>query len=190
VKIKKIIFLFVLLGLFPFSCFKPKYPFAEIDNLIINLSKPYSNQFISLNDTIQLDTLFFKFDFEGRNIAYFQNHFDFNNSLFALTKPQNGYKGLKDKISDINIYSNKVFNGRIAGLTLNDIFYYQYGETTVNHLKNELNDRGIYFRDGHSDIYSLLLTQKPLDSLKHKFSVVMDFESGKKIVAYTSAIWK
>ncbi len=183
--------MFALLGLFPFSCFKPKYPFAEINNLIISISKDdYSNQFISSNDTIRLDTTFFRFDFEGRNIAYIENYFDFNNSLFALTKPQNGYKGLKDKITNINIYSDKVFNGRLAGITLNDIFYYQNGKTTVNHLKNELNYRGIYFRDGHSDQTSLLLIQKPLDSLKHKFSIVMDFESGKKIVAYRSAIWK
>jgi len=141
-------------------------------------------------DSLTTDSIYFKPYFQGQYIAMNQISLDLSNRLFSFTKRQDGDHGLKDKISSIFTYSNKLYNGQAAGASLNHLFYFKYFYIySMDDAKNKYNEaHGNSFEENQG---VFVLTQRPTDSLKHQFSFVFTFESGKVITAKSTIMtWK
>ena len=109
----------------------------------------------------------------------------FINSAYALSCEPGGHDGIKDKLSTITFSSNQDFNNIEAGENLNDLIISNHydGSTTIEELIENLNDSfGAYFE------LMFKLTEKPTNNISHRFTIIMDFESGKSISTTSNEI--
>lgn len=191
-------FLIVLfMGFIPISCFdKAEYPYYSINDMTIGLYKDINvTKLINPVDSVENDSVFLKFSFVIDYIA-FKKMIDLEYSCYAMKKPYNGYKGLKDKIDTIYFTSNNVFNGSPAGVNLLKILKtvgisgssgkFVEGD---NYLISILNDyAGDYPKT--TSVETLYLSERPADSLKHNFTFKIIFKSGKILSSNTQITWK
>src|SRR5437870_2340878 len=105
---KKYVFLLLFIGLIPFPNCRPKYPYYTIRRMTLDLYKDVklTNKVIT-TDGITNDSLFIKVNFLVKVTT--QNlGFNFNNDLYATTKPSNGAFGMKDGVVAVNFTSDRM----------------------------------------------------------------------------------
>ena len=193
---KRYIYLFIMLGLLPISCWKKENNLHFIfDNVsVYSYNDDSLNTPIQQTDTIVNEKIYFKLDL---NISYLasNNYAVFGNELFATSKPRKGQNGLKVKLNDINIVSDKLFRGQSPGTNLNDFFsWHDIGwdkqMKTINQLKDRFNENE-FFLGGSFYSIKLILNQKPNDSLSHKFTFNFAYSDGSIQTTTTNKInWK
>jgi len=109
----------------------------------------------------------------------------FINSAYALSCDPGGYDGIKDKLSTITFSSNQDFNNIEAGEKLNELIIPNSidGSTSIEELIGNVNDGyGAYYE------FMFTITEKPTNNTSHRFTITMDFESGKSITTTSSEI--
>ena len=179
------------MGMLPFSCRKPKYAYYVINNISLDKFKDHGlTKVIAATDSLTNDSVFIKLNMSTNYIAQVLD-LNFTNSCFATTKATNGYKGLKNKITDITFSSNKMFNGRPPNSSLIDLLKYSlYTQQEISTLKKDLNDYAYVDNTGATPYRILYLTQRPTDSLRHVFTFQLIYENGTSNSAQVALTWK
>jgi hypothetical protein len=184
-RLRKFIFFLLFLGLIPFACWKPKYPYYQIDEIALasfrdlNLEKK-----VAATDSIGADSVFIQVNLSTRVIAQHFN-WELSSALMATTKPHDGSYGLKDGIDAINLTSDNTFDGRPPGTNLNDLALWAAWKNfkSVSELIGKLN------ADEYQQVV-LYLTNKPGNNLKHTLTLELVYTSGKRQSAQTALTWK
>ena len=202
-KIVKLIFSLIFIGILPISCFCPppkegpyKVSFSQIvvykqDYLKLFQNGNY-NAYLANNEVFAGDTLKmgldYMFNFADSNPA----GLDFTNSAYAFQCDDEPiFKELKDKVKNISITSDTIFNNLKPGDLLNDnvlIGPFRNGPfISINNYIEKFNtlDGNNFFREDNQLFY---ITEKPKSRQRHKFTITFTFESGKTETAETPRI--
>ncbi len=190
--IKNCLIVLFFLGVFPLSFCAPEYPYYTIEHISLDAYKDKAfTKRQAATDSIFKDTVYIQLKL-GTSFTAQNLDFSFANTCFATTKPSNGYKGLRDKIIDIQFTSDQTFNGRIAETNINTILNtsFIYRASDFEEFEIRLNDGppSYYARTGKDLI--LYITEKPKDNLSHNFTLKFIFESGKILSGNLSLVWK
>ncbi len=192
---KRWIFLLLFLGWIPLSCWKQeKNHHFQIDSITIQSFKDDQlNMLVQQTDSLTDSQTFFKLNMNLSYIASIEI-FDFSNRLYAFQKARRGGQGLKKKISDIKIYSDKMFNGRSPGENLKSIFLWENhsngDQNSIDELRDQLNRSEIFLGES-SGYVKLILIEKPMDSLSHHLYFNLVYDNGSTQGAVTEKInWK
>lgn len=174
----------------PLSCHKIKYPYYQIDDIQIQAYKDSKlNSVVLQTDSLTSDTTYLTIQFVGKNIAFHQLNFNFSNCAYAFKKRFDGDQGLKDKITNMLFYSNKLFNGRAPGTSLND-FFVRVGNWPVDWQTTMNTSSSKDFEHNPNRPKRFLLIKRPQDSLRHSLTLELTFESGIKKTSTSKIIWK
>jgi len=174
--IKKYLLVVVIMVSGILSCCNDIQPHWNIDDFTISFVDD-RGLLINQNSTTT-DSLSLRIVLENSFLSNVWVENPFINSAYALSCDPGGYDGIKDKLSTITFTSNQDFNNLVAGEKLNDVIISNHydGSTTIEELIENLND-------GYGAYYELLfkVTEKPTNNKSHRFTITMDFESGKNI---------
>lgn len=116
----------------------------------------------------------------------------FFNSCYAMQPPTQGYKGSKDPIRKIKLYSDNMISGYAPNTDLSPITR----TTTIKNgsrlypglnpeMINEEFDQGTRDYSGH---VPLIITERPIAGTKHVFTIELETKSGKIFTSQTDTI--
>lgn len=196
---KRILLTLLFLGLIPFACIDQKYPYFIIDSLNCQVYKDDElTSILNPTDSLSAASSFYQVNFSYHYVSLLKQRGlpDFSNSAFAFSSHPPGFEGLKEKLNSIDIYSDKLFNGRVAGSNLNDLFKWHdvQGDgqkKSIDTLVLALNKESFFIPDNQRYFLKLILNQRPADSLSHVFTFDLVYTSGKhQTFNSTTVNWK
>lgn len=169
------------------SCCTSVIPHISIDNFTIAFDD--GNRNYIEEGTISTDSLYIQ---TSLDVEYLSSTWDGNpfvSTALAISCEPDGYNGLKDKMTGISFTSNQDFNNVEAGDLLNSIIVisnrnFILADNSLEGLIAQLNR----FYDLEFEIIEFIITEKPTNNSTHKFTITMDFESGKNIVTTSKEI--
>ncbi len=192
---RRIIFILLFIGLIPIACEKVDGYFKITDLTCDTYKDDSLSQTIGLNDTITSNSIYFKINLSYDYISYNPTtpSFDFSQSALAYDKRKPGYKGLKDKLKSIKIYTDNVFNGNQAGSDLKDFFkwhdiQWDGQKKSIDSLVLVLNTESIFIGDANKYYLKVILNQKPIDGLNQVFNFDFIYENGSHQLISSSMI--
>jgi hypothetical protein len=197
--LKKALLTLLFLGLIPIACIDQRYPYFIIDSLNCQVYRDDGlTAGLSPTDSLSTTQSFYKINFSYNYISLIKNieFFDFNNKAFAFSSEAPGFEGLKEKLSSIEIYSNKLFNGRPAKSNLKELFKWHDVQwdgmkKSIDSLVIALNKESFFIPDKHQYFLKLILNQRPTDSLSHIFTFDFVYKNGKHQTFNSTTInWK
>ena len=137
------------------------------------------------------DTITLKYQFTIDCLAKYKNSFaGFLNEMSACSCGGCGERGLKAKVSTLEITSDSVYNGIPANTSLNNIFkikswnhFDMYSNKTLDTVKTLVNDgHGLH----HLSLFSVV---KPIDAKGHRFTLTLITEDNETKRATTKQIF-
>ena len=162
---------------------------------VVNISvKPIGSEYTSVDNGIPVyvDTIYLDYFMNTNCVASNKNNFSFLiNTANACSCESCGDKGLKSKITSLEISSDNIYNGIPVNTSLNSLFktynkynIYSYSTITIDSMITLLNidQRGI------SDL-NLYTTTKPGNTLGHKINFKATFVNGGIFSSKTKAIY-
>lgn len=165
-------------------------PYWELDNVhLYYYASDGSN--INNSDSLQL-SLGCSLDYLASSTPYF-NHGNnpFIATSLATQPPINGYEGSRDPIRKVKVYSNNTISSYAPNTDLSPIIITRNEGTSrlYNGLSpemiNEEFDKGTMDNLGY---LALIITERPVASTKHVFTIELETKSGKMFTAQTDTI--
>jgi len=181
--VKKYLLVVVIMISGILSCCTDIKPHWDIDDFTITF---IDDNGVSINqDSTTSDSLNIYLNLQNSFLSNTWIEHPFINSAYALSCEPGGYDGIKDKLSIITFSSDQDFNTIEAAEKLDEIIIPNSfdGSRTVEEQIENIND-------GYGAYYELQfkLTERPTNNLTHRFTITMDFESGKSISVTSSDV--
>ena len=195
---KRVLLLFLFLGILPIACFQKVGYYFNITNLDCQVFKDDSLfTLVQPSDSLTANEVFIKIDvtyeYVGANST--SKGISFPGSIYAFDKPLPGKNGLKEKLNSIKISSNNEFNGHDAGSNIKELFkwhdiQWDGQKKPIDSLVILLN-RECFFIGPNPYFFKLILNGRPTDSLQHVFSFDFIYENGNhQLIKTTKINWK
>jgi len=148
---------------------------------------------ITTTDTLTTDSVFFQLTLKTYFTAQ-NTGINLTPGCYATTKPQMGFKGLDIPLKSLTLISNNVFHDRSPGSDLGDLVKPAdpYFDDQLYKLKELLNAKAAAYYPETDACYTVYLKERPQgnDALSHRFSFVLEYESGHKHFVNTNLVWK
>lgn len=185
---------FILTNLLYISCCKcveVKDHFYKLSNASV---RPIGSngQIIDTGVAITADTVYLNYSLIPVCVAMQKNNFSFlANTAYACSCIGCGDKGLKSKLSSIEITSDNIFNGIAAYKSLNTFFevqkdYYLNDNYSIDSLVKIFNAES-----SMRSYFSIFTTTKPGNAVEHKFKMTMRFADSTTVeVAANPIVWQ
>ena len=169
-------------GIFHSCCGDPIIPYWGIADYSISMKGDNNTE--PVNDTLFSETLSLHLSITPEFISQIIGT-SLLNTAFATSCPRDGDHGMKDPIVRLNVTSDSIFNGITAGDLLNPIISVgdvitPSGQMTPAQYLTYLSTTPYTFIGG-SDSFVVTINNKPQNQPVHRFTIELEFQSGKII---------
>jgi hypothetical protein len=177
-QMKKLLFILLFTGLLPYGCFCPELSlnYMRLKGFELSLYQNNQQELVAGSSLLPSDELGIRIEFtQVEYIASVEKCF-FSASAYATSCENEGGLGRKSRIDSLTIRSDKLFNGKQPGESLNNYFtgtYFisQNQESTAvtadaDALVNYLNESRYHMNSGY-----LTLKTNPQDNSSHRFTI-------------------
>ncbi len=126
-----------------------------------------------ISDSTNIDTLNLQITIDPIFLASQKNVLPlFVNSAYALSCPDPGELGLKDKLINLKITSDKEFENKIAGEDLREFCSFGNNSNGYSEFLNHMNSTSFTYS------IDIKINKKPNQILPRKFKILFEFEDG------------
>ena len=166
--------------------------YYQAENFVL---KPYgSNKMVvDSGTTVSMDSLYLDCFFYTNCVVSNKNNFSFlvNTANACKCDISCGDKGLKNKLTSVEITSDNIYNGKPASTSLNDIFktYDKYNATGGIYLSIDSMITLINLNQRELSSLNFYTTTKPGNTLAQKLNVKAVFANGSTFSSTTKAIY-
>ena len=174
------------------DCKPTNKKFYEAINLLL---KPYGSNKIVVDTgtSVNMDSLYLDCLFYTNCVVSGKNNFSFliNTASACKCDGNCGYKGLKSKLTSVEITSDNIYNGIPAGASLNIFFktYDKYNPPTGIFLSIDSMVTLINLNKRELSSLNLYTTTKPGNALGHQLNLKTTFANGSTFSSKTKAIY-
>lgn len=172
---KKMLFTFLIAsGIFSCICrdIMPRWNIEDFELVVLD-----QNEQLPSIRTVEGDSVLLRLELVHQYVAFNAGLNElFAPSLMATSCEPEGQEGMRDLISDITITSDTQFNSFEPNTPLNSIVRPSGSPDLATFTANSESLNAI-----ENFIFDFFIIQKPETGTTHKFTVKMDFESGRSI---------